>query len=49
MKNLRISKGRYIKRKYIIPTIELERFDDGISYLVVAFLGWYIGLVWEMR
>lgn len=46
-RKLQISRGFYLRRMYFIPTIELERIEDGRNYLLIAFLKWYIGLFWE--
>lgn len=44
---INISRGSYIRRVYLIPTIEVERIEDGRNYCVVAFLKWYFGIYWE--
>lgn len=47
MSKLQFSRGTYLRRMYLIPTIELERIEDGRNYLVIAFLKWYFGLFWD--
>ena len=49
MNGLRVCKGEYTNRWYIIPTIEYESLDWSIEKehcICVAFLKWYIGISW---
>lgn len=49
MNGLRVCKGEYTDRWYMIPTIEYENLDWSIEkehFICVAFLKWYIGINW---
>ena len=47
MKNISISKGSYLRRRYPLPTIEYEDMGDGRKYLCIVWWKQYFGLYWE--
>lgn len=45
---MKICKGKYINRFYIIPTIEVEE-TCSVIYVCFTFLKWYIGFAKDIR
>lgn len=47
MKNLGITRGDNLYRRYLLPSIEYENMGDGINYLCLVWWKWFFGLCWE--